>query len=109
MMKQASPAQLVSYPVEEHTIRAIPRKQCGIAPNRIILAGFSQGGAMTIYCGLRHSKALAGIMALSTYLLLPDKMQGEPRRHANKGQRHTSLDWVLRAFAYIRGSRDCCF
>jgi len=49
----------------------------GIAPNRIILAGFSQGGAMAIHCGLRQSEPMAGIMALSAYLLLPDQLEDE--------------------------------
>jgi len=49
----------------------------GIAPDRIILAGFSQGGAMAIHCGLRQSKPMAGIMVLSSYLLMPDHMEDE--------------------------------
>ena len=43
--------------------------QRGIAPRRIVLAGFSQGGAMALYAGLRHPARLAGIVALSTYLI----------------------------------------
>lgn len=46
----------------------------GIQADRIILAGFSQGAAMSLQVGLRHSDQLAGIMALSGYLLLPDEM-----------------------------------
>lgn len=42
----------------------------GIASNRIILAGFSQGGAIALYTGLGYPQSLAGIMALSTYLPL---------------------------------------
>lgn len=42
----------------------------GIAVKRIILAGFSQGGAIALYTGLRYPRSLAGIMALSTYLPL---------------------------------------
>ena len=42
----------------------------GIAVKRIILAGFSQGGAVALYTGLRYPQPLAGIMALSTYLPL---------------------------------------
>jgi len=49
----------------------------GIAPGRIILAGFSQGGAMAIHCGLRQTEPLAGIMALSSYLLMPDQLGTE--------------------------------
>jgi len=44
----------------------------GVKPERIILAGFSQGAAMALHVGLRQNEALAGIMALSGYLLLPD-------------------------------------
>ena len=43
----------------------------GIPAHRIILAGFSQGAAMALHTGLRQSQRLAGIMALSGYLLLP--------------------------------------
>lgn len=39
----------------------------GIAANRIILAGFSQGGLIALHAGLRFEHRLAGIMALSTY------------------------------------------
>ncbi|MFO1314748.1 MAG: alpha/beta hydrolase-fold protein [Burkholderiales bacterium] len=41
----------------------------GIAAARIVLAGFSQGGAIALYTGLRHPERLAGIIALSTYLI----------------------------------------
>lgn len=40
----------------------------GIAPDHIVLAGFSQGGAITLSYGLRAPKPLAGLVALSTYL-----------------------------------------
>jgi len=40
----------------------------GIAPDRIVLAGFSQGGAIALSAGLRRVQPLAGIVALSTYL-----------------------------------------
>ncbi len=40
----------------------------GIAPEQIILAGFSQGGVIALHTGLRYPKRLAGIIALSTYL-----------------------------------------
>lgn len=45
----------------------------GIPANRIILAGFSQGAAMALYAGLRQTESLAGIMALSGYILLSDE------------------------------------
>ena len=40
----------------------------GIAPERVVLAGFSQGGAVALYAGLRFPFRIAGILALSTYL-----------------------------------------
>ncbi len=41
----------------------------GVPANKIIIAGFSQGGAMSLHTGLRYKKRLAGIMALSCYVL----------------------------------------
>jgi len=49
----------------------------GIPASRIILAGFSQGGAMALHVGLRYQQKLAGIMALSAYLLFPDRLENE--------------------------------
>ena len=49
----------------------------GIPASRIILAGFSQGGAMALHVGLRYPEKLAGIMALSAYLLFPERLQSE--------------------------------
>jgi len=40
----------------------------GIAANKIVVAGFSQGGAIALHAGLRSGQTLGGIMALSTYL-----------------------------------------
>ncbi len=51
--------------------------QRGIASNRIILAGFSQGGAIALQTALRHKQALAGILALSTYLPLKTSLAKE--------------------------------
>jgi phospholipase/carboxylesterase len=49
----------------------------GIAANKIALAGFSQGGAIALQTGLRYSQALAGILALSTYLPLAATLEAE--------------------------------
>jgi len=46
----------------------------GIPSNRIVLAGFSQGGAIVLQTGLSQKRRLAGILALSTYLPLPDNL-----------------------------------
>jgi phospholipase/carboxylesterase len=47
----------------------------GISPQRIIIAGFSQGAAMALHIGLRQPETLAGIIALSGYLPLADEME----------------------------------
>lgn len=49
----------------------------GIKSERIVLAGFSQGGAMSLYTGLRYAKKLGGIVALSTYLPLANHLNKE--------------------------------
>ena len=49
-------------------------RAAGIASQRIVLAGFSQGGAMALHVGLRHEETLAGIIALSCYLPLRDRL-----------------------------------
>lgn len=46
----------------------------GIASDKIIMAGFSQGGAMALHLGLRSERKFAGIMALSTYLPLANEL-----------------------------------
>jgi phospholipase/carboxylesterase len=53
------------------------QKSQGIAANKIVLAGFSQGGAIVLQTGLRYPERLAGIMALSTYLPLKDLLAKE--------------------------------
>ena len=52
-------------------------RQRGIAPSRIVIAGFSQGGAMALHVGLRHPDRLAGILALSCYLPLASVLDSE--------------------------------
>ena len=52
------------------TVNELIASECGKGtdPGRIIVAGFSQGGAIALHAGLRYPQRLAGIMALSTYL-----------------------------------------
>jgi phospholipase/carboxylesterase len=52
-------------------------KTRGIPAGRLVLAGFSQGGAMALQTGLRHPERLAGIMALSCFLPLTDTVAAE--------------------------------
>ena len=49
----------------------------GMDSSRIVLAGFSQGGAIALQVGLRHANRLGGIVALSTYLPLEDSLDAE--------------------------------
>lgn len=51
--------------------------KAGIAARHIVLAGFSQGGAIALHTGLRYPQRLAGIMALSTYLPLRATLAAE--------------------------------
>lgn len=56
-------------------------RSLGIAASRIVLMGFSQGCAMTLMTGLRHAESLAGLVGLSGYLPLADRLAAE--RHPN--------------------------
>ena len=55
----------------------------GIKSENIVLAGFSQGGAIVLQTGLRYPEPLGGIMALSTYLPLSARL-GEERHEKNR-------------------------
>ena len=70
----------------------------GVPSERILLAGFSQGGAIALAAGLRHPQKLAGIIALSTYLPLHAALAGE-RSAANAATPifwgHGSVDPVV--------------
>ncbi|MCB1564645.1 MAG: alpha/beta fold hydrolase [Rhodanobacteraceae bacterium] len=72
--------------------------QRGIPDERIILAGFSQGGAIVMAAALRHGKHLGGLMALSTYLPMAEQSSDE-QSEASKGlatfMAHGSLDPVV--------------
>jgi phospholipase/carboxylesterase len=51
----------------------------GVPYRRIVLAGFSQGGAMALHTALRFEQALGGVVVLSGYLLVPDAFEQERR------------------------------
>ena len=80
----------------------------GIPAGRIVLAGFSQGCAMTLMTGLRHDERLAGLVGLSGYLPLAAKAEAE-RHSANRDTpiflAHGSADPML-PVARARQSRD---
>jgi phospholipase/carboxylesterase len=51
--------------------------QRGVVASRIVLAGFSQGGAVALYAGLRHPERLAGVLAMSCYLPFPETLAAQ--------------------------------
>jgi phospholipase/carboxylesterase len=78
--------QLGGGPEDEAGIRASQKtiedliaeeRRRGIPASRIVLAGFSQGGAIALQTALRLPEPLAGVMALSTYLPLGAKLEAE--------------------------------
>ena len=80
----------------------------GVAAERIVLAGFSQGGAIALHAGLRHGASLAGILALSTYLPLLASVATEASAANRKIpilMCHGLQDQVI-APAMARASRD---
>ncbi|HEY4956399.1 MAG TPA: alpha/beta hydrolase [Caldimonas sp.] len=83
-------------------------KARGVPARRIVLAGFSQGCAMTLMTGLRHDERLAGLVGLSGYLPLAAKAEAE-RHPANRDTpvflAHGTGDPVI-PIARARQSRD---
>jgi len=97
----------IDSPQDEAGIRATQQsiealiaqeRQRGIAAERIILAGFSQGGAIALHTALRYPQRLAGVLALSTYLPLKPLLKTE-KSVANAGLPifigHGTLDTVI--------------
>ena len=92
----ASIARLVDREVER-----------GISADNIVLAGFSQGGAIALYTALRYPSRLAGVLALSCYLPMAAEVETE-RHSANASvpifMAHGEFDDVV-AVNFARGSR----
>jgi phospholipase/carboxylesterase len=82
-------------------------RQRGVASDRIVVAGFSQGGALALYTALREPSRLAGVVALSSYLPLASKLDHEAHP-ANAAvpvfMAHGSHDPVL---PFDLGQRSC--
>jgi predicted esterase len=57
----------------------------GIKPSRIVLGGFSQGGAMSLFSGITNPEKLGGVFGLSCYMLLSDRIKNYiPENWPNK-------------------------
>ncbi len=69
-------AELIEKVIEKQIAR-------GIKPERMVIAGFSQGGVMAYHIATRLDYEIAGVMALSTYLCAPEKLADEVT-NANK-------------------------
>src|SRR5690606_11655750 len=70
----------------------------GVGPERLVLAGFSQGGAITRAAGLRRRVPLAGLVALSTYLPMAPQARDDLEPGANRQplfMAHGELDPVV--------------
>ena len=68
----------------------------GIEPDRIVVAGFSQGGAVAIHTALQTEHPIAGLMALSTYMALPEDAENAvSRKNLPIFMAHGSSDPVL--------------
>jgi len=65
--------RLIGEVIEREVERGVPLE-------KIVLAGFSQGGAMALFSGLRYPKKLAGLIVLSAYLPLHEKIGAEINR-----------------------------
>ncbi len=80
----------------------------GVPEGRIVLAGFSQGGAMALFTALRHPARLAGVMCLSGYLVLHETLEAEASE-ANRGvplfQGHGTDDPMV-PVGLAHGARD---
>ncbi|MGQ0750367.1 MAG: alpha/beta hydrolase [Betaproteobacteria bacterium] len=73
---------------EKEIVKLVARERArGIVPEKIVLAGFSQGGALALQAGLRYPGRLAGIMALSTYLPLAETLA----REASESNKRTPI------------------
>jgi phospholipase/carboxylesterase len=87
----------------------IAREQARGSPaSRIVLAGFSQGGAMALHTGICHAERLAGLMVLSSYIPVPEALPGdvhESNRDVPIFMAHGRSDPVIPLTAAVQ-SRD---
>ncbi|NNC66880.1 MAG: carboxylesterase [Gammaproteobacteria bacterium] len=80
----------------------------GIAANKIVLAGFSQGGALTLYTGLSYKQRLGGLLALSCYLPMRDQLENfakDTQRDLPIFMAHGTYDDVV-AHAFARLAQE---
>ena len=83
-------------------------EQAKVPPERVVLAGFSQGGAIVLHTALRYPRRLAGVVALSTYVPLQKDLERETSQE-NRGipvfMAHGRFDDII-PLARAAASRD---
>jgi len=84
-LERRGPEDEAGIRASQATVEELIRRENarGIATSSIVLAGFSQGGALALFAGIRYGEKLAGIMGLSCYLLLAGRLAAE-RAAANQ-------------------------
>jgi phospholipase/carboxylesterase len=104
--REDEPGIRASQVLLENLIAAEKKK--GIPAGKIVLAGFSQGGAIVLQTGLRYPERLAGILALSTYLPISTTLEKE-KSAANRDlpifMAHGSHDDII-PLAKAQASKD---
>ena len=79
----------------------------GVSSERILLAGFSQGGAVAYHVALSHPKRLAGLLALSTYFATSQTIKPDPANQALPIQiHHGNFDSVVPESLGLQAYRD---
>jgi predicted esterase len=71
--------------IEDHISKL--QKEHGISPSKIVIGGFSQGGAVALLAAYRNKEAYAGCAGLSAWLTLPDELD------VSEGAKNTPLFW----------------
>ncbi|MDT8451375.1 MAG: carboxylesterase [Gammaproteobacteria bacterium] len=106
-LKIADDEDEVGIKASSSAIRALCQQQeaAGIASRRIIVAGFSQGGAVALHCGLGYPAPLGGIMALSSYLPQCAPLGAKANQGTGIFMAHGRQDDVV-AFNYGLKSRE---
>jgi len=105
-----APEDEVGMRASAAALEALIGRECerGVAADRIVMAGFSMGGAMALFTALRYPEKLAGIIALSTYLPIASVVAAEASK-ANAGlpifMAHGQSDDVV-SFNFARKSRQ---
>lgn len=89
-------ADLASVTGEVRELIRREEREMGIPSDRVVLAGFSQGGAVALHAGVTHPDRLGGILALSTYLPTAELLETEARGPATSVfMAHGTVDPVV--------------